>query len=92
MRVRGGAHTGVERINFFWRYSTGIYVYTNVIFRSLYSPTYTSPPTSTSPRKLSHRVDVQTHVVDCDRLPQLGHHLVHERLAQTLGQVLDVRA
>ena len=45
-----------------------------------------------SPRKLSRRVDVQAHVVDDHRLAQLGHHLVHKRLAQTLGQVLDVRA
>ncbi len=41
---------------------------------------------------MAGRVDVQAHVIDDDRLAQLDHHLVHERLAQRLGQVLDVRA
>ena len=41
---------------------------------------------------LCRRVDVQTHVVDHHRLTQLGQHLVHERLAQILGQLLHVRA
>ena len=42
--------------------------------------------------QLSRRVDVQAHVVDHHRLAQLGHYLVHERLAQRLGQLLNMRA
>ena len=38
------------------------------------------------------RVDVQPHVVDHDGLAEQLQHLVHERLAQLLGELLDVRA
>ncbi len=37
-------------------------------------------------------VDVQAHVVDDDRLAERCQHVVHERLAQLLGQLLHVRA
>ena len=37
-------------------------------------------------------MDVQAHVVNDDRLTQRRQNLVHERLAQILGQMLDVRA
>ena len=41
---------------------------------------------------LHRRVDVQPHVVDDDRLAQFDHDLVHERVPELLGQMLDVRA
>ncbi len=39
-------------------------------------PPLMSPPLGL----LRHRVDVQPHVVDRDRLAELLHHVVHERL------------
>ena len=41
---------------------------------------------------LGRRVDVQAHVVDDDRLAERREHVVHEPLAQLLGQLLHVRA
>jgi hypothetical protein len=42
--------------------------------------------------RLRDSVDVEPHVVDHHRLTQRGQHLVHEALAQVLGQLLHVRA